>query len=135
MKQIAQIHQVFPDGTAEVIRLPEESCSGNCAVCGGCEPQTPFLVRNDIGAQVGDRVVLEPDAKVSRKVAAMLCTVPTGLLLAGYLLGEHFWGRGALMGLAGAVAGLWLVLQQDRKMTRKNPITYVITGLHTDEAA
>lgn len=128
MEQIARVEKVFADATAEVIRTPEENCSGNCAACCGCEPQKPILVSNPIDAQPGELVVLEPDAKVSRKTTALLLTVPTGLLLAGYLLGEHFLGKGAFFGLIGGVVGLWFVLMLDRKMTRKNPITYVITG-------
>lgn len=133
MELIAIVQTVFLDGTAEVIRLPEENCSGNCAMCVGCQEQAPELVKNPIGAQPGDRVILEPDRKVARKTAAMFYTVPPILLLAGYLLGEHLWGRGALVGLACGVAGMWLVLLLDRKLSRKNPITYVISGKMTEK--
>lgn len=133
MEQIAKVQTVFSDGTAEVIRLPEENCSGNCALCGGCQEQTPVLAKNLIGAQAGDMVILEPDAKVARKTAALFYTIPPILLLAGYLLGEHLWSRGALVGLACGVAGMWLVLLLDRKMSRKNPITYVISGKMTEK--
>lgn len=129
MEQIALVQNVFPDGTAEVIRLPEESCSGNCALCGGCQEQKPFVVQNPAGAQQGDRVILEADPKVAKKTAAMLYTIPPVLLLAGYLLGEQLWHRGPLVGLACGAAGMWLVLWLDRNMTKKHPITYVITGL------
>lgn len=128
MEQVARVLRVFADGTAEVIRTPEESCSGNCGACAGCQDQKPFVARNPVGAQVDDLVLLEPDAKASGKVLAMLCTIPTVLLLAGYLLGEHFLGKGPLVGLACGVLGIWLVLLLDRKMTAKNPITYVIVG-------
>lgn len=134
MEQIAKIQNIFPDGTAEVIRLAEESCSGNCALCGGCEAPKPFTVQNDIGAKPGDRVVLQPDGKVARKTAAMLYTIPPALLLTGYLLGEHFLSKGGLFGILGAVIGLWLVMLLDRKMAKKHPITYHITG-YAEETA
>lgn len=135
MEQVALVQKIFPDGTAEVIRLPEESCAGNCAICGGCREQEPFVVQNPVGAQCGDRVILAADPKVAKKTAAMLYTVPTALLIAGYLVGEQLWGRGALVGLGCGVAGMWLVLRLDRKMTKKHPITYVITGLYSEETA
>ena len=134
MEQIAQIQKVFPDGTAEVIRLMEGNCSGNCTVCGGCEPK-PFLAHNPIDAKPGDRVHLEPDAKVSRIITTMLFTIPPVLLLAGYLLGEHLWSRGTLIGLTGGVLGLGLVMMQDKRLSKKYPITYTITALAKEEEA
>lgn len=133
MEQIALVKAVFPDGTAEVIRLIEESCTGHCAMCGGCPEQEPFRVKNDLGAVPGDRVVLQPDAKAARKTAAMLYTIPVALLLTGYLLGEHFLARGGLFGTLGAVLGLALVLWLDRKMSKKHPLTYHITHLANEE--
>ncbi len=133
MEQIAKVQKVFSDGTAEVIRLPEESCSGNCTLCSGCQEQKPVLAKNSIGAQPGERVTLEPDARTARKTAAMLYTIPPILLLTGYLLGEHLWSKGALVGLACGVVGMWIVLLLDRKMSRKNPITYVISGKMTEK--
>ena len=132
MEQIALVQKVFPNGTAEVIRLPEENCFGNCAVCGGCQEQASFMARNSINAQIGDRVILEADPKVAKRTAALLYTIPPVLLLGGYLLGEQAWVRGSLVGLACGVAGMWLVLLLDRKMTKKHPITYVITGLYSE---
>lgn len=128
MEQIARVLKVFSDGTAEVIRTPEENCSGNCGLCAGCQDQESFVVRNAVDAQVDDLVILEPDSKASGRVLAMLCTIPTALLLAGYLLGEHLLQKGMLVGLACGVMGVWLVMRLDRKATQKNPITYVIQG-------
>ena len=135
MEQIAEVQIVNPDGTAQVVRLQEESCHGNCAICGGSQTPEPFTVYNDIDAKVGDRVVLQPDGKVARKTALMLYTIPTSLLLAGYLAGEHFLSKGGLFGILGAVAGLWVVMLQDKKNTKKHPITYHITGFAEDTTA
>lgn len=128
MDQIAKVKKLLPDGTAEVVRLKEDNCSGNCGACGGCGEEKVFLAYNDIQAQPEDRVILQPDAKVARKTATMLYTIPVALLLAGYLLGEHFLSKGGLFGVLGAVVGLWAVLLMDKKMTKQNPVTYHITG-------
>lgn len=128
MEQIARVKTVLPDGVAEVIRVPEENCHGHCAICSGCGGEETILAYNDLNAKPGDRVILEPDAKTARKTAAMLYTIPVILLLIGYLLGEHFLSKGGLFGVMGAVLGLWAVMLLDRKMTKKHPITYHITG-------
>lgn len=128
MELIAQVKQTFLDGTAQVICLPEASCSGNCATCGGCGEQEPIVVKNAVGAKPGDRVVLHGDPKTAGKTAAMLYTIPPALLLTGYLLGEHFLSKGGFFGILGCVLGLWAVLLLDRKMSKKQPFTYVITG-------
>lgn len=128
MEQIVRVEKLLPDGTAEVKRIREDNCTGDCGLCSGCGEEASFAVYNDIGAQPGDRVVLHPDGKVARKTAAMLYTIPVVLLLIGYLLGEHFLEKGILFGLIGAVAGLWAVMMLDRKLTKENPITYHITG-------
>ena len=128
MEQIARVEKLLADGTAEIVRIREENCSGNCAVCGGCGEDKIFLAYNDIQAQIGDRVVIQPDGKVARKTATMLYTIPVALLLAGYLAGEHFLGKGGLFGVLGAVVGLWAVLLMDRKLSQKHPVTYHITG-------
>ena len=128
MEQIAKVLKVFSDGTAEVVRTPEETCTGNCGLCAGCQDQKPFVVKNPIGAQVDELVELEPDSRASGRVLAMLCTIPTVLLLAGYLLGEHILQKGMLVGLACGALGVWLVMKLDRKATEKDPITYVIAA-------
>ncbi len=128
MEQIARVEKILPDGLAQVCRIREENCRGNCAFCGGCGEESGFPAYNDIAAKEGDRVILVPDAKVARKTAALLYTIPVILLLIGYLLGEHLLCKGGLFGILGAVAGLWIVMLLDRKMSKENPITYHITG-------
>lgn len=134
MEQIARVKQVLPDGKAQVVRIPEENCRGNCALCGGCGEETPFLVYNDIAAKENDRVILQPDGKAARKTAALLYTVPVILLLLGFLLGEHLFSKGMFCGLLGGVIGLWIVMLLDKAMTKQDPIVYHITGLAEDAA-
>ncbi len=128
MELIVTVQQVFPDGTAEVIR-EKELCHGNCAHCGGCEEPEPFRVNNPMAAKPGDRVILHATSKAARKTALMLYTIPVALLLAGYLLGEHFLAKGGFFGILGGVVGLWLVLTLDKQISKRYPITYEITGI------
>lgn len=135
MEQIALVKDVFPDGTAEVLRIVEATCPGNCAMCGGCPEQKPMRVHNDLGAKPGEKVVLQPDRKVAGKIATLLYTVPVALILTGYLLGEHFLQKGGFLGLLGGALGLAIVLWLDKKMSAKNPVTFHITDYAQEEAS
>ncbi len=130
MEQIAQVTRTFPDGTAEVLRVRENACSGDCHACSGCgaHPQSMLMtVQNPIGAKAGDRVILTAAAGAAVKAAMLLYLVPLVLFLAAYLLGEHLWGRGPLVSICGFVVGMALVKLYDKHITTKNTV-YTITA-------
>jgi sigma-E factor negative regulatory protein RseC len=122
---------------AEVIRVRESACSGDCHKCSGCgaAKQTVILTaRNAIGARVGDMVVVSSDSSRVLKAAAVLYMLPLVLFLAGYLVGENLWGRGVLLGLVGIVLGIALVKLYDRFLT-KTGIEYTITSYAGENAS
>ncbi len=130
MEQIVQVHQVFEDGTAQVLRVRESACSGDCHQCAGCgaaQQKMMFKAKNPIGAKAGDRVVLEADTASVLKAALMLYILPVVLLIAGYLAGEWLWQNGIWLGLGGLLAGFVLVGAYDRQLSRKK-VAYTITG-------
>lgn len=131
MEQKVQVRRIFENGTAEVVRVRESACSGDCHKCAGCgaQQQTMLLtVQNAIGAKPGDMVVIESETGPVLKAAAMLYVLPLVLFLAAYLLGEHLWSRGPLMGLAGFMLGLVLVKLYDRHLQKGKDPVYTITG-------
>jgi sigma-E factor negative regulatory protein RseC len=122
---------------AEVIRVRESACSGDCHKCSGCgaAKQTVILTaRNAIGARVGDMVVVSSDSSRVLKAAAVLYMLPLVLFLAGYLVGENLWGRGVLLGLVGIVLGIALVKLYDRFLA-KTGIEYTITSYAGENAS
>lgn len=128
MEQIARVFRVYSDGTADVMRQQEENCAGDCRQCGGCGDRQQLLrVQNPIGARVGQQVRLQPLTSAVRKVAAALYLIPLVTFLAGYLLGEHLWGKGPLLCIVGFIVGMILVKAYDRHMTKKHTV-YSITG-------
>ena len=137
MEQVVRVRQTNNDGTAQVIRIRESACSGDCHKCSGCGSSQQTMVipaENPIGAKVGDWVVIEAKSGAVLKAAAMLYIVPLVLFIAGYLIGEHLWQRGILVSLAGLVLGLILVKLLDRHMTNKGSV-YTITGYAKGPAA
>ena len=104
MEQTVLVKRVLEDGSAEVLRVRESACSGDCHKCSGCGSSQQTMVicaENPIGARVGDWVVIEAKSGAVLKAAVMLYIVPLVLFIAGYLLGEHLWQSGILFALAG----------------------------------
>ncbi len=126
-----QVRRVFEDGTAEVARVRESACSGECHKCSGCGAQQQVMVltvNNPIGAKTGDLVVIESETGPVLQAAAVLYIVPVVLFLVAYLLGEHLWAQGPLFGVLGLVAGFVLVKIYDRWLQKKKDPVYTITG-------
>ncbi|MBE6978392.1 MAG: hypothetical protein E7438_07185 [Ruminococcaceae bacterium] len=131
MEQIVCVGRVLEDGSAEVIRMRESACSGDCHQCSGCgsTKQTMVLrVENPIGAKVGDWVVIEAKTSAVLKAAAALYILPLVLFVGGYLLGEHLWQMGIPISLGGLLLGFVLVKLLDRHMSKKGH-AYTITGM------
>ena len=130
MEQTVLVKRVLEDGSAEVLRVRESACSGDCHKCSGCgssQQTMMILAENPIGARVGDWVVIEAKSGAVLKAAVMLYIVPLVLFIAGYLFGEYLWQKGVLFALAGLLLGLILVKLLDKHMTKKGS-AYTITG-------
>ena len=125
MEQNVIVRRLLPDGMAEVIRIRESACSGDCHKCSGCgaAKQTMlFEARNPIGAKPGDLVVVESDTATVLKGAALLYMVPLLTFLAAYIVGENLWGRGILVGILGFVVGLLPIKLYDRHLAKKGTV-------------
>ena len=89
MEQTVRVRRLLPDSMAEVIRVRESACSGECHKCSGCgsSKQTMVLTaKNLIGAQPGDLVVMSSESSSVLKAAAVLYMLPLLLFITGYLL-------------------------------------------------
>ena len=130
MEQVVRVSRLLPDGMAEVIRVRESACSGDCHKCSGCgaaKQTMPLTVRNAIGARVGDMVVISTGSAPVLKAAAVVYILPLVLFLAGYLVGENLWHSGGIFGLCGIVLGIVLVKLYDKLLSGK-AIEYTITS-------
>lgn len=130
MEQIVKVSHLMPDGRAEVIRVRESACSGDCHQCSGCgaaQQTVKLTVENPIGARVGDMVVITSGSADVLKAAAVLYMLPLVLFLAGYLLGQSLWQLGPLIGLLGVALGIALIKLYDKRFSKKELI-YTITS-------
>ncbi len=131
MEQIVRVQKVLADGTAQVLRVRESACSGDCHQCSGCgasQQKMLLTAHNPIGAKPGDQVVIEAESAYVLKAAVLLYILPVVLFIAGYLIGEWLWKNGILLSLGGLLLGFGLVGAYDRHCSKKHTI-YTITRL------
>lgn len=134
MEQIVRVSRLLPEGRAEVIRVRESACSGDCHKCSGCgaaKQAVILTVENPIDARVGDTVVISSDTGPVLKAAAVLYLLPLLLFLAGYLLGAMLWNQGAVTGVAALILGVAAIKLYDKRLSKKE-IIYTITSFAGD---
>ena len=130
MDQTVRVKKAYPDGTADVIRIRESACSGDCHKCSGCgavQQAMIFQARNPIGARPGDLVTVESATGPVLKAAAVLYLLPLVLFIAGYLVGMQ-WSLGGLVGALAFGLSILLVVCYDRLVMKKKNTVYTIIG-------
>ena len=131
MEQLARVKKQNDDGTAQVLVIRESACSGDCHKCSGCgavQQQMLLQVENRIGAAVGDRVIVTAKSAPVLAAAAVLYLLPMALFFLGYLAGDALWQQGPIAGCALFALGIFCVIAYDRKIVKKQDLTYTITG-------
>ena len=130
MEQLVRVVQVFPDGTAKVLRVRESACSGDCHKCSGCGAQQQTLqltAENPIGARPGETVRLHSSTAAVLKAAAVVYLLPLVLVIGGYLLAMPY-GFGPVAGIAAFLAGAVLAVIYDRRVAKRKKTVHTIVG-------
>ena len=133
MTQIATGEKDLGGGYAEVSVPRKSACGHDCEECAGCGMTGAAIkarARNDIGAQPGDKVVVESSTKKIFGVVALVYVLPVVLFLLGYFLSE-----GLAEGMRYAIAVATFVVSfipcvlYDRHARKKELLTYQILRL------
>lgn len=133
MTQIATVEKDLGGGYAEVSVPRKSACGHDCEECAGCGMTGAAIkarARNDIGAQPGDKVVVESSTKKIFGVVALVYVLPVVLFLLGYFLSE-----GLAEGMRYAIAVATFVVSfipcvlYDRHARKKELLTYQIIRL------
>ena len=139
MTQFAIIKKLTAPDKAEVEVLRGTACGDDCGSCEVCHYASKIRVeaRNDVGAQLGDRVEIE--ARTSRVLGAavLVYVVQFVLFFIGYAVAAALnfsEGLSMVMSFAAFAVGMVIVVIVGRRH-RKNPITYNITRVVGHEAA
>lgn len=131
MEQTVRVRAVLDNGMAQVIRIRESACSGDCHKCAGCGAAQQIVVFeavNAIGAIPGQTVTVRSSSGPVLAAAAVLYLMPVMMFFLGYLLGTMLWQWGALVGGIAFAFGIALAAVYDRKVVRKQKIEYTIIG-------
>lgn len=139
MTQFAIIKKLIAPDKAEVEVLRGTACGDDCGSCEVCHYASKIRVeaKNEIGAQLGDRVEIE--ARTSRVLGAavLVYVVPFILFFIGYAIAAAMSlseGLCMVMSFAAFAVGLLIVVIVGRRH-KKNPITYDIISVVGHEAA
>ena len=133
MTQIATVEKDLGGGYAEISVPRKSACGHDCEECAGCGMTGAAIkarARNDIGAQPGDKVVVESSTKKIFGVVALVYVLPVVLCLLGYFLSE-----GLAEGMRYAIAVATFVVSfipcvlYDRHARKKELLTYQIMRL------
>ena len=135
MDQLVRVKQTYPDGTAQVVRIRDSACSGDCHKCSGCgaaKEAIVFRADNPIGAKQGDLVNVRSASAPVLKAAAVLYMLPLALFFAGYAAGAALGISGGLCGGLAFVLSIVLIVFYDRRLAQRNNTVYTITDLAGD---
>lgn len=131
MEQLVKVKTASPDGTAQVIRIRESACSGDCHKCSGCgaaKETIVFTAENPVNAQPGDLVYVKTQSAPVLMGAAVVYLLPLLLFFLGYFLLDAMWSLGALGGGFAFALGIGGVVMYDRLVARKQNTVYTIVG-------
>ena len=139
MTQFAIIKKLTAPDKAEVEVLRGTACGDDCGSCEVCHYASKIRVeaRNDVGAQLGDRVEIEARTFRVLGAAVLVYVVPFVLFFIGYAVAAALnfsEGLSMVMSFAAFAVGMVIVVIVGRRH-RKNPITYNITRVVGHEAA
>lgn len=131
MEQLVRVQKLNDDGTAQVLHIRQNACSGDCHKCAGCgavQEQLVLTANNPIGARPGQVVTVRAKSGPVLAAAAVLYLLPLVLFFGGYLAFALAWDLGALGGCLGFVLGILTATVYDRRVAGKRKTVYTITG-------
>ena len=117
------------------ISVPRKSaCGHDCEECAGCGVSGAAVrakAKNDIGAQPGQKVVVESSTKKLMGVVALVYVLPVALFLLGYFLTD---GLSETLRYLSAIGSFVLsfipCVLYDRYVQRHETLTYTILRLY-----
>lgn len=131
MTQIATVEKILGGGMAEISVPRKSACGHDCAECAGCGVTGTSVraqARNDIGAEVGQQVVVESSTKKLLGVMLVVYILPFALFLIGYFASGALPSEGAryAVAIAAFCLGILPAIWYDRRIKRRGDLTFTI---------
>ena len=120
-----------------VVRISKASaCSHDCSECAGCSnPVYDMAVKNPIGAQPGDKVMIEASSGKVLGLAFLLYILPVFFMIAAITVaGAYSNDIRIVLAAAFTVVALWLLIikKANVKMKMQNTIVKIISPKRID---
>ncbi|MBQ6115966.1 MAG: SoxR reducing system RseC family protein [Oscillospiraceae bacterium] len=130
MTQIATVEEILDHGYARISVPRKSACGHDCEECAGCGVSGASVrarARNDVGAQPGQKVVVESSTRKLLGVVAIVYLLPVVFFLLGYFLSAGLSETVRYLIAIGA-AGLSFIpsVIYDRYARRHESLTYTI---------
>ena len=134
MTQIATVEKVFQNGMAEISVPRKSACGHDCEECAGCGVSGTSVyatAHNPIGAQVGDKVVVESSSKKLFGAILIVYMIPLLLFMLGYFCTSaiHSEGIRYCIAIAGFCLGILPAIAYDRHMKKTGGMMFNIVRL------
>ena len=135
MTQIATVERILDENHAEISVPRKSACGHDCEECAGCGVTGAAVkarANNPIGAQPGEKVVVESSTQKRLGIVALVYAIPVALFLIGYLAAFALGGSvGVQYGtaIAGFVLGILFAIRYDRRLRAQGGLSFTIVRL------
>ena len=135
MTQIATIEKDLGGGYAEISVPRKSACGHDCEECAGCGMTGAAIrarAKNDPGAAVGQKVVVESSTQKMLRIVVLVYAIPVVLFLLGFLGAFALTDKVALQyaaAVAGFVVGIIIAIAYDRRIRGKGGLSFTIVRL------
>ena len=135
MTQIATVERILDAEHAEISVPRKSACGHDCEECaGGRVSRASVYARasNPIGAQPGQKVVVESSTQKMLRIVVLVYLIPVVLFLAGYVITSMLTASVAVqyaVAGAGFVLGIVFAILYDRRLRARGGLTFNIVRL------
>ena len=134
MTQIATVERIINSDYAEISVPRKSACGHDCEECAGCGVTGTAVhakASNPIGAQPGQKVVVESSTKKMLHIVALVYLTPVVLFLLGYLLTISLESVALryTAAVAGFLVGILAAVAYDRKLRSQGGLNFTIVRL------
>ena len=133
MTQIATVEKVLGGGFVEISVPRKSACGHDCEECAGCGMTGAAIharARDSVGAQPGDKVVVESSTKKLLGVVVLVYVLPVIFFLLGYFLTPGLSEKlRYVVAIVAAALGFIPSVFYDRYAKRNEIMTYTVMRL------
>ena len=135
MTQIATVERILDADHAEISVPRKSACGHDCEECAGCGVSGASVyarASNPIGAQPGQKVVVESSTKKMLRIVVLVYLIPGVRCLAGYVITSMLTASVAAqytVAGAGFVLGIVFAIFYDRWLRARGGLSFNIVRL------